>query len=143
MSKGVFIKTIQGLAPHNDSARDILARYKMGDLVTADVVKPRNLGMHRLWFALCKKVADNMPGNYNKDIVSDVIKVRTGHVIVVKTMKGELFFPKSISFAAMDQIQFKELFDRAIIVIVSDILPGINSDELRTEVELMLSNGSD
>jgi len=142
MAKGVFIKTIQGLAPHNQAARDILAKYRIDDLVTAEVVKPRNLGNHRLYWALCQKVAENMDGDYDAEVISDVLKIRTGHVTVVKTAKGECFIPKSISFSALDQIAFAAFFDKVVRVVCTDVLPGVNSDDLRAEIELMLANGS-
>jgi len=133
--KGVFAKQLGVLRPVDQAARDIVAKYKIGDLVTADVVKPRCLSHHRLYWALAQVVSENMPGEFSAEVVSDVIKVRAGHVTVVKTAKGEVFIPKSISFAAMDQIEFYQFFDRALRVVVSEILPGVNSDSLRQEVE--------
>ena len=141
MSKGLFRKTLSGLSPHNQAAHDLLAKHRIDELLTMDVMKPRNLGMHRLYWALCQKVSENMDGDFNAEVVSDVLKIRTGHVTVVKTTKGECFIPKSISFAAMDQIKFNEFFDRAIRVVCTDVLPGVNSDDLRAEVEAMLTQG--
>lgn len=137
--KGVFRRDLSGLKPLDQAARDLMAKYKLGDMVTADVVKPRCLGHHRLYWSLCQMVAENMDGDYSAEVVSDVIKLRAGHVTVVRTQKGEVFLPKSISFAAMDQIAFNQFFDRAIKVVVADILPGVSSDALRAEVESMLS----
>lgn len=133
--KGVFVKQLGCLRPVDQAARDIVAKYKVNDLVTADVVKPRCLSHHRLYWALAQVVAENMPGDFSAEVVSDVIKLRSGHVTVVKTAKGEAFIPKSISFAAMDQHEFNQFFDRALRVVVSDILPGVDSDALRSEVE--------
>lgn len=137
--KGVFRKELGGLRPLDAAAATILAKYKLGDMVAVDVVKPRCIGHHRLYWSLCQKVAENMPGDFDAEVVSDVIKVRTGHVTCVRTKAGEMFLPKSISFAAMDQLAFNDFFDRAIRVVVSDILPGVNSDDLRAEVENMLA----
>lgn len=130
----VFRKELGGLRPVNSQADDILAKLKLGDVAAVEVRKPRNLGHHRLYWALCSLVAENMDGDYSAEVVSDVLKIRTGHVTVVKTRKGEVFIPKSISFAAMDQFAFNEFFDRALKVVVSDILPRLDSDTLRAEV---------
>jgi hypothetical protein len=133
--KGVFLKEMSSLRPFDQAARDILAKYKLGDLVAVDVVKPRCIGHHRLYWALCQLVAENMDGDFSAEVVSDVLKIRSGHVTMVRTRKGGVFIPKSISFAAMDQLAFSEFFDRALRVVVSDILPGIDSATLRAEVE--------
>ena len=134
----LFRKELSGLRPVNSIASDKMAKLKLGDVVAIDVRKPRCLGHHRLYWALCQVVAENMDGDYSAEVVSDVIKLRTGHVTVVKTRKGEVFLPKSISFAALDQVAFNEFFDRAIKVVVADIIPGINSDALRQEVEQII-----
>lgn len=133
-----FRKDLAGLRPVNSIAEDKLKKLKLGDVVAVDVRKPRCLSHHRLYWALCQLVAENMDGHYDAEVVSDVIKIRAGHVLPVKTAKGEVFLPKSISFAAMDQLQFNEFFDRALRVVVSDILPGLDSDTLRAEVESIL-----
>ncbi|RAU21100.1 hypothetical protein CU669_15210 [Paramagnetospirillum kuznetsovii] len=134
----LFIKTLGGLRPANQDAAEILSRYKVGDMVTAEVKKPRNLAHHRLYWELCRIVAANMPGDHSAEIVSDVIKIRAGHCAVVATVKGEVFSPKSISFATMDQHQFREFFDRALAVVVNDILPGVDSAALEAEVQSIL-----
>lgn len=134
----LFRKELSGLRPVNSIASDKMAKLKLGDVVAIDVRKPRCLGHHRMYWALMQIVADNMEGDYSAEVVSDVIKLRTGHVTVVRTKRGEVFLPKSISFASMDQIAFNEFFDRAIKVVVADIIPGINSDALRQEVEQII-----
>ena len=134
----VFIKTLGGLRPGNQDAAEILSRYKVGDMVTAEVKKPRCLSHHRLYWELCRIVAANMNGDFSAEIVSDVIKIRAGYCTVVRTKKGEVFAPKSISFAAMDQIEFRSFFDRALAVVVNDILPGVDSAALEAEVQSIL-----
>lgn len=134
----LFRKELSGLRPVNSIAADKLAKLKLGDVVAVDVRKLRCLGHHRLYWALCQVVAENMDGDYSAEVVSDVIKLRAGHVTAVRTRTGEVFLPKSISFSAMDQLSFNEFFDRAIKVVVADIIPGVNSDTLRAEVESII-----
>lgn len=134
----LFRKTLSGLTPANTIAEDRLRKLRLGAVIQADIKQPRNVGHHRMYWALCGLVAENMPGDYDAEIVSEIIKIRTGHVTVARTRKGEVFIPKSISFAAMDQTAFKEFFDRAVRVVVTDILPGVDSDALRAEVINMI-----
>lgn len=136
--KGVFVKDLRSLRPADPLAEEIMRSLKAGAMVTVEVRKSRNLQHHRLYWSLMQLVADNMDGNYSAEVVSDVVKIRAGHVIPVRTAKGEVFLPKSISFAAMDQQDFREFFDRAIQVVTSDILPGLDSETLRREVYEMI-----
>lgn len=136
-----FRKDLNCLRPVNSLADESLAKLKHGDVVALDFRKPRCLGHHRLYWALMQLVAENMDGEFSAEVVSDVVKIRAGHVTVVKTAKGEVFLPASISFASMDQIQFNEFFDRALRVVVRDIIPGLNSDALRAEVEQIVAGG--
>lgn len=139
--KLVFRKDVNSLRPADRMAQDALAKIKAGDMVTVEVRKPRCLSHHRLYWALMQLVADNMDGDFSPEVVSDVIKVRTGHVTVVRTKKGEVFVPKSISFSSMDQVAFRDFFDRALKVVVTDIIPGLDSDTLRHEVEAIIAGG--
>lgn len=141
MSKVMMRKDLAGLRPLDQMAADKLAKLKVGDVVAVDFAKPRNVKFHRWYWALMTIVANNMPGEIDPETVSDVIKIRAGHVQVVRTARGEVFLPRSISFAKMDETAFREFVDRAIRVIVTDILPGVKSDDLRAEVENMLSGG--
>lgn len=136
--KGVFKKDLRSLRPMDQQAEDILRKLKPDDMVTVEVRKPRCLGHHRLYWTLMQMVADNMDGHYSAEVVSDVVKVRAGHVTPVRTARGEVFIPKSISFAAMDQHAFNEFFDRALAVVTTDILPGVDSETLRQEVMSMI-----
>jgi hypothetical protein len=133
-----FRKDLRVLRPEGEAAESIMSKIKLGDIVTVEVRKPRCLSHHRLYWALCQIVAANMEGDYDAEVVSDVIKVRAGHVTPVKTARGELFLPKSISFSNMDQVAFRDFFDRALRVVVTDIIPGLNSDVLRAEVEAIV-----
>lgn len=139
MTLALFRKDLASLRPADRAATETLARIKAGEMVAVEIRRPRNLKHHRWWWKLMELVADNMPGAITPELVCEVIKVRVGHVSVVRTRQGEVFIPRSISFAKMDEAQFSEFTDRAIRVIVTDILPGLSDTALRAEVEAMLS----
>ena len=138
MSKIFMKKSLNSLLPMDRMADEALSKLKVNDVVQVEFAKPRNIKFHRWWWALMTIVADNMDGDFSPEVVCEVIKVRVGHVTVVRTKKGECFIPQSISFAKMDETQFREFVDKAIKVIVSEIIPGVNSDGLRAEVENIL-----
>ena len=134
-------KDLTSLRPADRMAEEALAKVKTGEVVSVEFARPRNLTFIRWWWQLMTIVADNMDGDFSPELICEVIKIRAGHVSVVKTAKGEVFVPKSISFAAMDESAFKAFVDRAIKVIVQDILPGVDKDTLSNEVDHMLAGG--
>ncbi len=138
MSKIFMRKSLNSLLPVDRMAEEALSKLKVGDVVQVEFAKPRNIKFHRWWWALMTIVSDNMDGDFSPEVVCEVIKIRVGHVTVVKTKKGECFIPQSISFANMDQKGFEVFVEKAIHVIVCDILPGVNSSELKVEVEHMI-----
>ena len=140
MSKVFLTKMGVSLYASDPMAEEAIAKIKIGEVIAVEFTRPRNVRFHRWWWGLMSIVATNMPGDYAPEVVCEVIKIRIGHVDVVKTRQGEAFIPRSISFAKLDESGFKEFVDRAIRVIVDDILPGVDSDVLRREVDQMLGS---
>ncbi len=106
------------LRPYGAESSSIFSKLPFRKVVQVEVKQPRNGAHHRLYWSLCARIADAV-GIESED-VSDLIKVRTGHVRTIKTKRGTEEFPKSISFAAMDQSAFKEFFDKAVYVIENE-----------------------
>lgn len=118
---------------------EALRKLKAGQVFQVEVKRPRNIGHHRKWWALCSLIAENMDGDVSAETVSDVLKIRAGHVKVVRTKGGEVFLPDSISFAAMDQGAFEQFWERAVAVVARDVIPGINRADLEREVQEMIA----
>jgi hypothetical protein len=47
--------------------------------------------------------------------------------------------PKSISFATMDQTSFSQFYDRALEVITTKILPGVDKQDLTDRVKKIMA----
>jgi hypothetical protein len=138
--KAVFRKSgLSSLTPVDHAAVHALSKIKPDQQVLCEIKRPRNIRQHRLWWALMQKIADNMDGDFSAETVCQVIKIRAGHVQVVRTRTGEVFIPKSISFGSMPQDEFSAFMERAIGVICTDILPGLSSDDLRREISEIIS----
>lgn len=74
---------------------------------------PRNARHHRKFWLLCERISEatGLP----LDVVSDMLKIESGHYMLVKSRKyGELKIPRSISFANMDQTQFNVFYEACI-----------------------------
>lgn len=139
--KALMRRTLIGLVPIDRMGEDILKKIPLNTVITCEIKKTRNIQHHRKWWALMQVVANAMPGDYDPELVCNVIKLRVGHVDVVRTRQGEEYFPKSINFASMDQLAFESFFNKALVVIFRDILPGVNSDELWIAVNDILEGG--
>jgi hypothetical protein len=133
-----FRRDLASLRAACPAAEEAMRKVGMGQIVEVEIKRPRNLLHHRKWWALLQIVADNMTG-VTAEQLNQVIKIRTGHVDVIKTKKGIIELPKSISFAAMDQTAFEAFFDKAVAFICSEIIPNLGRDELLAEVESILA----
>lgn len=132
MTKAIFIRTISGLVPDDDAAREALHGVPPGALVACEVSRPRNLKHHRLFWKLCSTIGEAV--GVHRDAVANVIKLRTGHYTTVKSASGLHYFPKSISWAKMDQGQFSKFFEEACRVVVSEFVPNMKPSELRDDI---------
>lgn len=119
------------LYPEGDESINVLARIPFGKTLRCEVRQSRNVRHHRLFFALCKRIADGIGADM--DNVRDVLTIAAGHYSLVKTKRyGDLKLPKSISFAKMDQTEFTEFFEKCVKTIYEEwgIEPSAVSDLL-------------
>lgn len=132
----IFMRTVFGLVPSSDSAREVLAGIPVGSTLSVDVSRPRNIRFHRLYWALCGTIADSIGAN--RESVSDVLKLRSGHFAVIQTANERYRVPRSISFAKMAEGEFKTFFEKCCQVIVEEFLPHMKSGELMSDIEKMV-----
>jgi hypothetical protein len=107
------------LHPADQESVEEFAKLPTGRPLHAEVKQPRNAAFHRLYWALCARIA-NAKG-VTAENISDVLKIATGHVTILSTKSyGQVHVPKSISFAAMDQTEFKAFFERCVLVVYEE-----------------------
>lgn len=136
MTKAFFRRTMTGLVPDDDRALASLRGVRVGEVVACDVSRPRNLQHHRLYWAMCSKIANAIDAE--PENISDVLKIKTGHFVTVQTKSGPVHLPRSISFAKMDQAAFREFFERCCRVISMEWLPHMNAKQVQAEVLEMM-----
>ncbi len=103
------------LFPDGDESICELLKLPFGKSLKAEIRQPRNPAFHRLYFALCHRIADGIGSD--AEAISTVFKYATGHVETVKTKTyGEVKIPKSISFAKLDNTGFREFFNKCTAV---------------------------
>lgn len=113
------IRVGNALQPDGVESAAELARIPYGKAVFVEAKSPRNGGHHRLFWVLCSRIGSSI--GQPSEVVSDILKVSTGHCHTIKRKNGEWQrFPKSISFAAMDQSEFSKFFEDCVRVIYEE-----------------------
>lgn len=117
------------LVPAHEPARMALrARgFKTGDLLLADLTKPRNPGFHRMAHALGRLVAENVDAfrGHEAHLALKRLQLESGAGVDVQdmTLPGlgvvRLQKPRSLAFDAMDEGEFHEIM-RAICRTIAD-----------------------
>ena len=127
-------KTPDGLKPFSDNDYDLLKKIKIGEVVRAEITKPRNLLFHKKFMALVRLVFDNQDRYDNIEDLLVELKLKAGHYQEHITTKGKIVYvPKSISFSAMDEYAFGEFYTNALNILGKII--NVDSEKLREQVE--------
>lgn len=85
-----------------------------GEQVRVEVKRFRNLGRHRLYWAMLSKVIDATDCAPNAEHLHSAIKLELGYGTPVRLGNGmTVLVPGSIAFEAMDETTFQGFFDRA------------------------------
>jgi hypothetical protein len=108
---------------------DLLDGWKLGDILRADIVKPRNGGLHRKAFSLLK-VLHPHTDYASIETLRQAMTLGAGYVdTVVNPMTGNAsFVPRSWSFKGMDDMEFEAFYNRLIDVALK-LLPGSTRDD--------------
>lgn len=131
----LLIKEGNRLAPADPISAESIDGMKQGEVVTATIRRSRNPRHHKLLFALLKIVYENQEAFPTMEELLSAIKLATGLFDTGKTVDGFPYArPKSISFASMDQTSFAEWYEKALDVIITKIIPGLDKESLREEV---------
>lgn len=113
------------LRPHGDVATDLFFdSVPSGVTLMVTIAQPRNPDHHNKFFAICAKVA-----NYDEDFF-DAADVAEWIKLQIPSMRKEYVVPatgrvivrtKSISWAAMSQVEFNQFYDIAMKLLAEKI----------------------
>lgn len=146
MTEAFMRRTLAGLVPNDELAKDAFAKIKLGEVVRCDIKKPRDSRSSqqlRLYWKLCQVVLENTDGQFaSREQVSDYLKIQAGHCdqAHIKIPDGDGFQtvlwlqPRSIAFDKMDQAQFQDYWGKALDVVVGRIIPGMGREQLENEI---------
>lgn len=119
--KITLIKTLNGsFKPAYDTDYENAKKIKPNEPYEFEFKKPRNYKFHCKFFALINMVFQNQEVYSNIDDMREDLIADAGFYYTVIDMHGnERKKAKSISFAAMDEIEFNDLYSRVIDSIVN------------------------
>jgi hypothetical protein len=102
----------KGLEPYGDESLAEFANLPFDKPLQVDAVQPRNSAHHRLFWALCARVGRGI--GKDAEWVERAFKVETGHYDIYRYGGRENLVLRSIAFGKMDQIAFREFFEKCI-----------------------------
>ena len=131
----LFLKrTLSGFAPADEPSQEVMRKYKVGEVYRGDIVKPRSYQHHKLAFALLNLTYSNQEKYDNFEKFRKAVAIAAGHTEELITVDGEvLFLPKSISYDALDEVEFTKVFG-AMMNVCAHILHDMGIDELEAEI---------
>lgn len=139
--KALFARQGRGLVPADDDATALLRTIGQGECVEVEYRPARNARHSRKLFRLLDLVVENTDRWPNRTALIDALKIAAGYVETTVTLDGQVAFkPRSISFAAMDQAEFDKFYAAVENLILTKILPTVDSDALEREVMQMIAH---
>lgn len=107
------------LLPSYTTDYDKLKKIKVGETVSCEIKKPRNIFFHRKFFALINLVFENQEIFNNIEYLRKELTKAAGYYDSYINHKGVVCYEaKSISFAKMSQDEFDDLYNKFLDVVV-------------------------
>lgn len=131
-------RELNRLVPVTAYDSELLSAIPLGKDLNAKLSAKRSLKQNQFYWCVLGKVVESHPFYMSSKAVHMAIKTRLGLVEEIKFHDGRMItVVSSTAFDVMDATEFRGVFDNAIEVILSEILPGITRQELLGEAEQM------
>ncbi len=133
--KFIVKNTMHGLVPlyNSDYEAKKQCKLKIGEDYEVEIKKKRNYEFHKKFMALINLCHENQECFNEFDDTREYITIKAGYFRKVKMPNGNIQVKaKSISFASMDDIEFDDLYQKAITASCNFV--GIKREELLNEI---------
>lgn len=153
--KAVFAKGVGNtLVPADPNAEKFIASLKLGAGATVEVKRARNIKLHRLFFSLLQLAFDmwepkgektwkGEPIRKDFDRFREDVLILAGHYEASYSVDGSVKLrAKSISFANMDDLEFRDVYKGVLDVVWEKILREANfrsKEEVENVVNQLMS----
>lgn len=119
--------------------------YRVGDILLADLRKPRNPGFHRLAHRLGQLVAENIEAFEGLDGHAALkrIQIEAGvgcdEIPLRLPVIGQITYrvPRSLSYASMDQAEFEKTIRGMSEYIAREYWPDLTAEQIEDMLEVM------
>ncbi len=123
------------LAPADEYAYEKISKLKLNAEIEVDIRQPRNAKFHRKFMSLLRLVFENQEIYEDFEAFRKEVTMRCGFWQEHHHLSGKISYEaKSISFGKMDEVEFGELYDRAIDILIDNFIPGTDRNELEQAV---------
>lgn len=132
----VFLKrTLRGFEPADTFSQEAMARIRIGDIVRADVARPRNYQFHKLVMSLLMLTFDNQDRYTEAQMFRRAVAYAAGYVREYVTLDGEARIEaRSLAYDDTSEDEAREVFPR-LMSVCAGILRTPEPD-LAREVEM-------
>lgn len=115
-----------------------------GKALRVDVRQPRRSSpQNRLYWSLLGVVCENLDQPLEPEHLHDWLKLKLGLTVPVRKRNGEIdYVPKSVAFDKMPHDEFTAYFAKVKDLIVTQLIPGLNSAALEREARAMLGEAA-
>lgn len=132
-----LVRTSFGLQAYADEDYEQLRKIKVGSVVKASIVRPRNVKFHRKFFSLIRAAWDCLTEQQRINLRSvetfrEQLLITSGFSEPLYDLNGQKFLEraKSISFAKMDEPAFNEVYSKVLDTILTIMVAdGVSEDE--------------
>lgn len=132
-----LVRTSLGLQAYSDEDYEQLRTIKVGSIVKAKIVMPRNVKFHRKFFSMIRAAWDCLTERQRENLRSvdnfrEQLLITSGFSEPLYDINGERFLERaqSISFAKMDESAFNKVYNRVLDTILTILIgDGVSEDE--------------
>lgn len=150
MTEIVLMKVSNILVPHDEAATAFIQKMKAGELTHADFKRVRNYKFHKKYFALLDFAFEqwephggltykDMPVAKNKERFRKDLIILAGFYESTVNLRSEVRLEaKSISFGLMDEVEFEQLYNATVEVVLRRILTRYTREDLDEVINQLL-----
>jgi hypothetical protein len=122
--------------PQSEYDHNLVAHLKVGTRVRLDVTEFRSLPRNSYYWVILQVVVDNSECFATKESLHKTLLLACGVVEPIVDLDGEITMaPASTAFDKMPEGEFKAYFDKAMGLISTKIIPGMDLQELLKEAD--------
>ena len=129
-------KTLQGYIPAFGSDHEVRKKdkHKIGEKYWIEIKQSRNYLYHKKYFAMLKMAFNNQEKYQNEEHFRKLAQMKAGYYEEIKTDKGIVYMPISISYDSLDNIAFGELYNKVHEVLWNDYFSHLSNEDLQNEM---------